>query len=471
VLPRDWGRTNPGPRTYPLLEAGEAVRDRYLPLGKSKQLSEIFETAKRLGASRVYLDSPYVDFDYRSDLAHFYARAFRPPPPNAERLLFADDRRILGSCVLRPLVQPVGRTIMTPPPEAAPYICCKTDSVIHAFGGSWTIEGFPFTSQDGEYGVCAHAAIWAIARYHHLRFHTDRHTISSIIDAAGLRERTDRTMRSEGLYANEILRAFSGIGLPALNYWIEDIPAPESPERLACRYLNSGIPVGVLSDEHMMVLNGYGENPDGTIFYFLSDDNSHAYQRVEKRPEKSEQGAWRMFVIPLPGRLHVIGGAAETRAEEVLEDRMRADHGPSHLRELWNNDGLRHRTYATPAADYEGRLAARGVPDAIRNHHLYAPKSGWLWITEFQDPDRAPEERVVGEIAVDATSQQLNPSPLFGNLGGWAYLWHENEQEPLSIELCAGGAAYSSALADRSVPRPTFDVPDWSTDWTPEQIA
>jgi len=470
VLPAKWGRANAGPRAYSLLEAGEALRDRYLPLGKSDQLAHIFENARRLGAEWVYLDSPYVDFDYRSDLAHFYARAFRPPPANSERLLFFKGSEILGSCVLRPLAQPVGRTTMRPAPEAAPYICCEAAAVVHAFGASWTISGFPFTSQDGEYGVCAHAAIWAIARYHHLRFNTDRHTISSIIDAAGLRERTDRTIRSEGLYANEILRAFSGIGLPALNYWIEDIPPPETAEKLVCRYLNSGIPVGVLSEQHMMVINGYGENSDGTIFYFLSDDNTHAYHRVDKRPEGSEAGAWQMLVIPLPGRLHVSGGVAETRAEEVFEDRIRADHGPTHVRKIWDENELHIRTYATPAASYDASLRRRGVPEPIRDHHLYAPKSGWLWVTEFQDRARPVEQRVIAEVAIDATSQHLNPSPLFANIDGWAYLWPENEREPLSIHPLPDGATYATALDDRSVPTPKVSVPDWDTKLTVENI-
>jgi hypothetical protein len=446
------------------------VRDRYLPLGRLDQLRHVFDNARLAGADRVYIDSPYIDLDYRSDLAHFYARAFRPPPATTERLLFADDRRLLGSCVVRPLPQPVGRTMMTPPPAAAPYICCKTTATINAFGRRWPVEGFPFTSQDGEYGVCAHAAIWAIARYHHLRFQTDRQTVSSIIEAAGLRERTDRTARSEGLYALDILRAFRGIGLPALSYSIDEIPPSETVPKVVCRYLNSGIPVGVLSEDHMVVLNGYGEHPDGSVFYFQSDDNSHAYKRLERQPSSSEDGAWKMLVIPLPGRIHVSGEVAETRAEEAFEDRVRADSGPGHLLAAWDNHDLQVRTYAVPAARYVERLGERGIPAAIVNHHIYAPKSGWLWVSEFQDRMRSADERVLGEIAIDATSQQLNPTPLFANIDGWAYLWEENQEEPRVIQL-AQASAHFSELPDRSVPVPHVEEPQWETDFTPDQVA
>lgn len=480
MLPGNWGRDHRGPRSYPFLSAGQAVRDRYLPLANSRQLERIFETARLNGADHVYVDSPYIDLDYRSDLAHFYARAFRPPPDTTERLLFTRGDEIVGASVIRPLPQPVGRTMMAPPPDVEPYLCCKTTMDVHAFGYTWEVSGFPFTSQDGEYGVCAHAAIWAIARYHHLQFGTDRQTISGIIEAAGLRERTDRTARSKGLYALDILRAFRGIGLPALNYDADDIPHPEDINKVICRYLNSGIPVGVLTDYHMMVICGYGERADGTIFYFLSDDNFESYVRVDAIPEDTgtlpadgdgdqemsdaEVHPWKMLLIPLPGRIHVSGEAAEARAEQTFEDRVRADTGPQHLLRVWENNELRVRTYATPAWRYVNRLAERGVPSSIRDHHIYAPKAGWLWVSEFQDLAREPEERVIGEIAIDATSLQLDPSPVFANIHGWAYLWEAGTEEPLVVQLEADGAAYQSAVGDRRERAATPNAAAWAPD-------
>lgn len=77
-----------------------AVRERYRPLGGSSQLDEVFAVALGAGATSVYIDRPYVDFDYRSDLSHFYGRAFRPPPETTERLIFATDTEIIGISVL-----------------------------------------------------------------------------------------------------------------------------------------------------------------------------------------------------------------------------------------------------------------------------------------------------------------------------------------------------------------------------------
>lgn len=463
MLPKNWGQPHPGPRGFDLLRRGMAVKARYKPLGDSRQLAAAFDIARRARATSVFIDRPYVDFDYRSDLAHFYGRAFRPPPDATERLIFGGDREVLGVTVIRPLPQMVGRTLLAPPADEAPYVCCLAEMPVHAFGYTWRVRGFPFASQDGEYGVCAHAAIWSIARYHHLRFGTDRQTTSAIIEAAGLRERPDRTARSDGLYAYDIVRAFRGIGLPALQYDVAGIKRPETLHSVVARYLNSGIPVGVLTSNHMVVLVGYGERADGSAFYIVSDDNHSPYERREAVTGRGAD-AWTMLVVPQPGRMHVNGEAGAARAEQAFEDRIRADTGPGHLLRRWLARELEVRTYAAPSHEYLASLRRRGVPDAIRDHHVYAPKPNWLWISEFHDPRLPPKQRVVGEIAVDATSLQLNPSPVIGNVDGWAYLWDSLEsEEPAVVQAAPSGTRYASALPTRAEQPPPSAPPRFSS--------
>lgn len=465
MLPKRWGKSNPGPQAFPLIDEGLRVEARYRLLGgshASRQLAAVFETARRAGADRVFVDRPYIDSDYRSDLLHFYGRAFRPPPDTTERLLFASTDRMLGSSVIRPLPQMVGRTMMVPPAEETPYVSCLTTVPVHAFGHTWLIRGFPFTSQDGEYGVCAHAAMWSIARYHHLRFRTDHLTTSAIIEAAGLRERADRTARSEGVSGPEIVRAFRGIGLPALLYDIAKIPPPESLDSVARRYLDSGIPIGVLTRNHMKILVGYGERASGPLFYIVCDDNHSAYHR-ENPVAGSGVNAWTTLVIPQPGRTHVNGEAAQARGEEAFEDRVRANTGPSHLLSKWKAYSV--KTYASPCAAYVNGLKRRGVPDQIAQHHIYAPKGIWLWIVEFHDEAEPADTRVVGEIAIDATSLQLDPSPVIGNIDGWAYIWEAGDEEPVVVQAAPAGARYRSAVPDRSErpagpPPPAFKALD-----------
>lgn len=467
MLPPNWGKPHAGPRRFDLAAEGLNLRERYKPLGDSDQLDEVFDIALGAGATHVYLDRPYVDFDYRSEYAHFYGRAFEPPPAATERLLFATGKDVIGVSVVRPLPQPVGRTHMPPPEEDARYVTCLCTLPVHAFGSQWDVQGYPFLSQDGEYGVCAHAAIWSIARYHHLRYRTDRYTISGIIDAAGLRERTDKTGAAQALAGYDIVRAFRGIGLPALQFDIERIPElyedEETADSVIRRYLNSGLPVAVLTPRHMLVLIGYGEEEDGGVFYIVSDDNLGAYQRMKVLRDGRDM--WISLIVPLPGRMHVNGEAAEARAEETFDDMVREKTGPRHLLSDWIGDkdpesggvtpdgwrgNFRVKTYATLASEYVSRLAGRGVRKRIREHHIYAPKGGWVWVTEIQDPKAPADERVVGEIVIDATSRKLDPSPLFGNIDGWAYVWDPQKADPLKAKLIKGGSRHRSAIGDHS---------------------
>lgn len=88
MLPPDWGRPHSGPRRLLFAKSGAALRERYRPLGRSRQLERVFANAFDASATAVFLDRPYIDLDYRSDLSHFYGRAFPPPSPATERLIF-----------------------------------------------------------------------------------------------------------------------------------------------------------------------------------------------------------------------------------------------------------------------------------------------------------------------------------------------------------------------------------------------
>ena len=90
------------------------------------------------------------------------------------------------------------------------------------------------------------------------------------------------------------------------------------------------MPVGVLIVDRMTVLIGYAEAANSNVSYVVSDDNLGAYQRMSL-VSSTTPDAWKLLMIPQPGRMHVDGEAAEARAEETFEDRIRANTGPGQL--------------------------------------------------------------------------------------------------------------------------------------------
>jgi hypothetical protein len=444
VLPSDWAQ-RAAQRRFSLPDERQLLRRRYERMGPLDQFDQLLDAMDGAGAEIVYLEAPYVDTDFRAEYSHYFSRSYRPTSDKCERLLFIGNNQLLGVAVIRPIPALLGRTVHVPPADLARYVCCTAFQPARPWGRDLGVVGWPFLSQDGEYGRCAHAAVWSIARYHHLNYSIGRRSVAAVVDAAGAREVPDRTIPSAGLWMTEVVQAFRRLGIPALLYEPSELPKDETVESLVCRYLNSGFPVALNTPGHMTVLVGYGQRSDGSIFWIQSDDNTGPYNRLDDW----DTDEWELLAIPMPGRFHVPGEAAETTARRAFRDYIGSQGGPADLIDLWNAGAIRLRTYAQEAADYKSQLDR--IPSrAIGAHHRAQPASGWVWIVEFQDT--TDEHRVIGEIVIDATSFRSQPQTLFGNVDGAALAWEPGLDLPYKNPVEPSGFRFASALPDRSEP-------------------
>jgi hypothetical protein len=429
VIPGDWARTDaPGSFAFPA--EAEALTTRYTRNAKSIQLGSLLDYAEDLGTDRVYVEAPYVDWDYRSEYSNLYSRSFNPPSDKCERLLFFSGDHFVGFCVGRPSYKPVGRTAIAPPPSLAPFVSCLASHIVRPYGQEFQVDAWPFLSQDGIYGRCAHAAIWAIARYHHLRHGGARHSIAAVVEASGTRPSVDKTFQSTGLYLHQVAAAFGGLGLPAMTYSPNDLPSGQDLEAIVCRYLNSGFPVALSTPRHLTALIGYGHKDD-KLFFIRSDDNLGPYERVEIWEEGRDRlREWEMLLVPLPARIHVPCEAAEIAARLIFLQQAGATAETEPYADAHAAGKLRVRTYAIEAAEYKAKLPARGLGHETVLHHQRTPASVWIWVTEFQRRDVQGKRRVVGEVAIDATSHPRQPQPVFANLPGRAVAWLPEDPVP-----------------------------------------
>jgi hypothetical protein len=439
LIASDWAQTS-APREYLLPADREALVGRYAPDRPSLQFATLLDYVDEHGADRVYAESPYVDFDYRAEYSNLYARGFNPPPDKCERLLFFRDEEFLGFCVVRPTYKPVGRTALKPPPTLAEHVTCKAKHAVRPYGLHLEVEGWPFVSQDGVYGRCAHAAIWSISRYHHLRHSGPKHSLAGIVEAAETPGITDKTSRSAGLYLHEVAAAFAGLGLPTIPYQPN---GRHDLEATLCRYLNSGLPIALSTPGHLTVLVGYGHEENGDLFFVRSDDNTGAYEKI--KAELSGAQKWGMLLVPMPARILVPGAAAEIKARLAFAEQAGATVETEPTLEAIMSDKLRYRTYAIDAAEYKAELTERGLGEEVVNHHQLVPASVWIWVTEFQLRDVSGGRRVVGELAIDATSDPRDPQPLFANLPGRVVSWLPGEANPKAKSVPDGGL-YDSGI-------------------------
>lgn len=425
MLPRDWAKPNSPATTYRLPEQRDALEDRYSRIaGADRAFPEIFRIAcESLASDAAGVEYDYIDADYRDEFANFYATTYRPLPDRCERVHFLRAGEYVGFTVIRPIIErPICRTLLPPPPELAGAVSTMTACEVHPYGHPYTAEGFPFLSQDYQFGVCAHAAIWMIAHYHHLERSHGRYFISDIVEAAQQHE-VARSIPSTGLHQLQIAAAFRRLKLPPLQYVADGLTElDESFERLACRFLNSRMPVLLLVPEHAVVLIGYGKDENGELFFVAHDDRAGPYQKIPA-PDGDGSPEWKGLVVPLPGKIYLTAEAAERTGRENLEALIATEEHLEPLRRI----SLRFRTYVISSAQYKGRLLERGLPADVAWWHRYTGASNWIWVVEAQDEQAAANGRdcVVGEIAIDATSDPLTPYTLFGNLPDIRMRWND----------------------------------------------
>jgi hypothetical protein len=428
-LPDDWADPSEGPDWIPLGEGSGGwakLKLRYAWLGDSEAFGRVLRVVG--GQATVALvERDYVDADYRDEFANFYAQTFRPLPDRCERLHFFDQprERYLGFTALRPIHdRPVCRTMLDPPASMRADVSCKGRATASPYGFRFAVDGFPFISQDFQYGRCAHAAIWMIAYYHHLANCTPRYFMSDIVLAARAHQDIWRTIPSQGLSFRQITAILHDLKLPAISYDLDRLPQGESAARIAQRYLNSRLPVMLLTPEHATVLVGYGRDENGTLYFVRHDDAKGPYLPVGDLLA-DELGEWEALLVPVPGRIYLPGESAEVHARLVLYQELRSREGNAELAAQLDDGTLRCRTYVIDIAEYKRNLRSRGLTDDVVAWHAGISASHWVWVTELQDANAAQQgpECVLGEIVIDATSDSHRPNQLFANLPGWRMRW------------------------------------------------
>lgn len=434
MLPADW-TGNEGPEFLKLSGDLNVLFQRYMvDLDGGQVFEQMLRQAVAAGADSVMVERDYIDSDYRDEFAHFYAQTFRPLPDRCQRLHFLNEaeQAYVGFSVLRPVTgRPISRTVLAPKAALEQAVSCTATSKTAPYGYRFSVSGFPFISQDYQYGVCAHAAIWMIAHYFHLRFKRSRFYISDIVESAGIVPSSQRQTPSSGLTHPQITAALETMKMPAIAYRLDGLPNDETAETVACRYLNSAIPVIVLGSRHARVLVGYGpdEEADGGIFFVCHDDQRGPYRGIAEvqagYAQDTDLLSWEHLLAPMPGRIYLAGEAAEREGKVALRAEMQAAANlTEHLARLDANES-RLRSYVIESSEYKRQLRRRGLPADVVAFHGRASLSHWVWIVELQDRKAANRGRdcVIGEIVIDATSDDLHPNFLIANLPGRLMRW------------------------------------------------
>ncbi|HMM95057.1 hypothetical protein [Phycicoccus sp.] len=389
-------------------------------------LRTVLGHAYQLGAQGAVLEYRYIDPDWRSEHSNLYAGTFRRYPSVTHRLHFFQDRipaeafgvdglagladlGFLGYVVLRPVpAAPVGRVFLQALPDDDLAITCQATDQVNLLGEELSVRGTGFMAQDAMLLRCAHATLWTTAYHHHRQFGAPRALPGDITSATpelGL----GRSVPSQGLDVFQMSGASESLGLPPLVYKVDDLPAGETLLRVACRYLNSSLPVIAVGGEHAWVLVGYRREGDGfdeRIVFYRHDDEEGPYRRVEEY-NLDVYAPWEYLLVPLPAKVYLPGEEAEAIGQTWLQARLEED-ASSQARDVLQGlavGRLSWRSSVHPSNRFKMALADRGIEEPVASIYRRTQLSRWVWIVEVVDRDLRRQKLpcVVADAVIDAT--------------------------------------------------------------------
>ena len=429
---------------------------------RPKVLQAVLSHAFSLGAQTAIIEYRYIDSDWRNEHKAFYTGTFRRYPSVAHRIHFFEaplPRELatlqrptivgqlgyLGYCILRPVpAAPVGRTFLRP---IRPWTAtCIATEIVNLFGVELRVTGIAFIAQDAQLSRCAQTTTWVTAYHHHLRFKAPRTLPGDIAAATAASTEYGRPLPSPGLTIGQIADVARVVGLPPVVYPLRHLPEGEDPERVICRYLNSGLPVTVATGSHAFVLIGYGrrteEDGSSTLYFVRHNDEVGPYQDVDWRIDS--YGPWEYAIVPLPEKVYLPGEDAEAIGAKRIRDSLDRSTNPraremvAHLEA--ENSPLTFRSTVVLSNEYKARFTqASGYPDEVSAAFRLMQMSRYVWIVELTDRaawDSADVEHcVLAEAVIDATDHVRDLHVLGWRIPGemWAWLPDDDKQEVLEI--------------------------------------
>lgn len=418
----------------------------------SAPFKRIVEVVRENGCETVVVENRYVDLDYRSEYAAFWAHRFRSPPPFTRRLHFFatvlnDDQlhalpkeaaeAYLGYVVCRPVpLGAVGRTVLRPPASMEPSVTTAVEDEVTLFGKRLTVRGAPFCQQDTEFIRCAHAAAWMCHYTAFRRSLVGRRPTATFSGLAPPLLSVHRPLPSKGLTPRQVQAIFSAMDQPALTLDFDDLPrVPGVPDptpqsdpdgkplpgglwdtrmiSIICRYVNSGFPVFIGTTNHAFTVVGWTRE-GGEIRFFINDDARGPYLRVDSPLTDAPRKPWQLMMVPLPPKVYLSGEMAETIAYATLTSLGAATGASALMTDLATGLGsgsVKLRTYLEDGSDYKRGLSDRGLEEETRKALRLARLPHYVWVVEAHDTKRCQPGNpcVVAEAVFDSTSHDQRP--------------------------------------------------------------
>jgi hypothetical protein len=360
-------------------------------------VERICEVLYELSATAALVERRHHDRDFTAEFRAFHAIQFRPGSKECIRVHFfhapsqdidllmqqsvGDERNRVrrleslaafsldsgtyrGFCVVKPTSDvPIGFTVIARPPSKrrlerklwSPFTA-------HVLGQKFTVFGFPFLEQDGRTGACAQASVWMALRHIWAGENGLWRSVPALNAVAtsepGVINSLSVPPGSGGLDASEMMRAVRNAeriphyfsSLPGLKdghliyTWKNDV----DPIAIACRYLDSNIPVILLVGRIASGLCAANADGQETPSYEpLDSQDGHALTAV------GYYGNFEKSVAPCDSAppQETVVASSTTQSTNASKEKKKESFDHLHLAQ-WVDGLIVHNDQAGPYLDF-----------------------------------------------------------------------------------------------------------------------
>ncbi|TDH25215.1 hypothetical protein EXU57_14010 [Segetibacter sp. 3557_3] len=396
----------------------------------------------------VGVESFYIDKLYRDAYYHYYSSKLKEYKRNCIRVSFFStaislsdfysvqgaqklQEHFMGFIIIRPTSPNIiGRNVLRPDIFVKNTIYHTSFARFGAAvnGIKLEVEGFPHSSQDAEFMVCAETTIWSLMEYFSNRYAEYKPVLPKTIHNVLSQLSMQRQVPSAGLTGLQISYALKEFGFGVKLYTANSYPGVEL-YRMIQMYVESGIPtiVAITNQNgigHVMNIVGRTDLKIGGTFqytpievfsngselydyyeqpanYLVVDDNMAPYGVIPLSDPACNytNPIWQnctiaAAIVPLYFRIYMEADRARNVAIQLLKSHDQRAHLPSLvLRVLLSSS----RTFKhTVSLNEELDLVVKTLIINIK-----MPK--FVWIAEVGPPDLMADEKATGLILMDAT--------------------------------------------------------------------
>lgn len=302
------------------------------------------------------------------------------------------------------------------------FLICQTKFSTTCNGLKLNVNGFPYSSQDGETLKCAGTSLWSMMEYFSNRYAAYSSVLPSTIIETLKSVRVQRQLPSLGLAYTDLSYALKTFGFGTRVY--AKAQFKDEFEKLLSCYVESGIPIVIAVSNNVNIHHAYiccgrekitanhlkhidpklGPIDFDEIkkqFVFI-DDNHFPYQRsfLDKPCQYYGDPEWgkcriEYFIAPLYPKIYLEAFEAKLFCFNFLDD-------------LGFKNGIR-RVFLTSSRSYKEQILSNpSLTSEYKKHVTSIVMPKFIWVCEISDKKRLVDNKCFGSIVLDATEPNIN---------------------------------------------------------------